>query len=265
MMRLIGAVVLAHFCSIGAVQAQNVSAILEPVQLIELKPSVAGRLAQLDVEEGDGLAQGAVLAAMDARVQEARVSLAQIAAAASGQADRAQIVVEQAEQLVARITKARQRGAAQVWEVRQAEQSLALARADVRVAAESATQLGAQLALEQATLSEFVMQAPFNGTVLQIMVEPGEIIGVDKTVMEFGNLSRLSATAFLPVDWAQSLSTGDTVAAALAGSERADLKLTVTSIDPRIDPASRSVRVRLEIENPDRQIFAGTAIQLQRR
>lgn len=263
-MRMLAWVMLVHLGWMTPALAQSVSAILEPVTVIELKPSVAGRLATLDVAEGDGLAKGAVLAAMDARVQEARVALAKIAAASSGPEDRARIVVEQAEQLLARMTKARQRGAAQAWEVRQAEQALALAQADARIASENATRLGAQLELEQATLSEFVMQAPFNGTVLQIIAEPGAIVDTDETILEFGNLARLSATAFLPVDWAQSLKVGDSVAGTLAGSELSKLDLTVAAVDPRIDPASRSVRVRLEMDNPDRRHFAGTAIQLQR-
>ncbi len=264
-MRVLGWVMLAHLGWSTATFAQNVSAILEPVQVIELKPSVPGRLATLDVAEGDGLAKGAVLAAMDARVQEARVALAKIAAAAAGPTDRADIVVEQATELLARITKARARGAAQPWEVRQAEQALSLARADAQIAAETATRLGAQLALEEATLSEFIMQAPFNGTVLQIIAEPGAIVDTDETILEFGNLARLSATAFLPVDWAQSLTVGDQVSANLAGAEQSSLELTVAAVDPRIDPASRSVRVRLEMDNPDRQIFAGTTIELRRR
>lgn len=264
-MRLAGWVLLVQMGWTTAALAQVVSAILEPVQVIELKPSVPGRLATLDVAEGDGLAKGAILAAMDARVQKARVALAEIAAAAEGPTDRAGIVVAQAEQLLARITKARERGAAQAWEVRQAEQALALARADARIASENAAQLEAQLALERATLSEFIMQAPFNGTVLQIIAEPGAIVDTDETILEFGNLSRLRATAFLPVDWAQGLTVGDKMPAHLAGQEKSRLELTVAAVDPRIDPASRSVRVRLEMDNADRQIFAGTTIQLQRR
>jgi membrane fusion protein (multidrug efflux system) len=244
--------------------AQNITAILEPVQLIELKPSVAGRLSTVGASEGTSVEKGTVLAAIDARVQEARLNLAMIAAEGTGSQDRAQIVIRQAEALLARITKARKRGAAQAWEVAQAEQALELARADARVVTETAASLRAQLQLEQATLSEFQITAPFAGTVLERIAEPGEIVGTNETIMEFGNLSRLRATAFVPVDWAKSLNVGDTVTAAVSTDANRSIGLEVVAIDPRIDPVSRSVRVLLEMDNSDKAVFAGTSISLNR-
>ena len=37
----------------------------------------------------------------------------------------------------------------------------------------------------------------------------------------------------------------------------------ITAIDPRIDPASQSVRVIVEIANPDRGILAGSVLLLE--
>ncbi len=242
--------------------AQPVSAVLEPVQFVEMRSVVAGRVAVLKASEGQDVKGGATLAQIDARVQQARVDLSRIAAEAKGAEERASILVLQAEKLNERVLAARAKRAAQPWEVTQAKQALELARADQRIALETASQLKAQLLLEEATLKEFTISAPFDGTVFELMVEQGEIIDTQTPVMAFGNLDRLKATAFLPIDWLPELEVGGTLPAQLKiGGET--LGAEIVSIDPRIDPASLSVRIRVEIENPGRRIFAGSILLLE--
>lgn len=245
----------------GLAHAQSVSAVLEPVQVVEITSAVAGRLSVLTATEGAEAKAGATLAQIDAQVQEARVRLSRIAAEARGGTERAAIIVAQAQSLADRVAAARAKGAAQAWEVTQAKQAVDLARADQKIAQETVERLQAQLALEDATLAEFSMVAPFDGTVLEVMVEQGEIIDTQTVVLAFGNLDRLSATAFLPVTWVRDLSVGDAIPATLEGGGA--LEAVVTAIDPRIDPASQSVRVKVEIANPGRAIFAGSVVLLE--
>ncbi len=242
--------------------AQAVSAVLEPVRFVEITSAVAGRISDLSVAEGQDVTEGTPLARIDASVQEARVALSRIAAEAQGATQRAAIVVAQAESLAKRVRAARAKGAAQAWEVTQVTQALELAKADQQIAVEAAAQLEAQLALEDATLSEFAMSAPFDGTVLEVMVEQGQIIDTQTIALAFGNLDRLSATAFLPVSWVTSLNVGEPLPATLENSNRR-VDARVTAIDPRIDPASQSVRVKVEIANPDRRVFAGSVLLLE--
>ena len=263
LLRAVLAVGFALALSGVAARAQPISAVLEPVQYVEIRSAVAGRIAELAQREGDTVAQGALLARIDARVQEARVTLARTAADAQGAVDRAAIVVAQAEGLFDRVSTARSKGAAQPWEVTQARQALDLARADQRIAQETADRLAAQLALEEATLAEFAMRAPFDGTVLDVPVEQGQIVDTQTTVAAFGNLDRLRATAFLPVDWVTALSVGDRLDARVQGLDDT-LRATVTLIDPRIDPASQSLRIRVEVANPDQTLFAGAILLLER-
>lgn len=242
--------------------AQQVSAVLEPAQQVEIRASVPGRIAALLVAEGDAPGAGIPLAAIDAEVQRARVDLARIAAGAEGAERRAELAVAQAQALVGRLRNARAKGAAKAWEVTQAENTLALAQADAQIAAESRAQLRAQLALEEATLRSFEMRAPFDGRVLQIFVEPGETVGPDTPILEFGRLSELKAVAFVPADWARRLTPGDSLSAQLGDGGQTITGL-VAAIDPRIDPASQSVRLRLSFDNAGGALSAGASIRLQ--
>ena len=239
------------------------AAVLEPIEFVEIKSSVAGRIERIQVEEGEQVVAGALLARIEAQVQEARLRLARTAAEAQGATERAEIVVEQAQSLLERIEAAREKGAAQAWELTQARQALDLVLADQRIGAETAEQLRGQYELEKAMLSKFSMKAPFDGTILQVFVDRGELVDAQMTVVEIGNLKRLKATAFVPVDWLDVLAKGAMIGASLQATGE-EVETKIVSIDPRIDPASQSVRIRLELDNTDQNILAGSSILIDK-
>ncbi|MEM7488609.1 MAG: hypothetical protein AAF390_05735, partial [Pseudomonadota bacterium] len=166
----------------GDAVAQDISAVLEPVQSAEIRATVAGRVAALHAREGDVVARGAPLVDMDGRVQAARVDLARVASEATGAVDRAQTALRRAEAVADRMRRAREQGAAQPWEVEEAEQAVALAEADLRIVRDDARRADAQLTLEEATLAEFRVLAPFNATVLETFVEEGENVDTDTAI-----------------------------------------------------------------------------------
>lgn len=241
--------------------AQSVTAVLEPAKIAEIRPTVSGRLSEIAVNEGDEVVAGTMLAQMDNAVQMARVSLAEQAAAAQGQLQRAAAATGEAEAFVARVDQARARGAAQNWEVTAARQALKLAQAEQVIAQEAQRMAQGQLVLEQATLSEFELRAPFDGTVMQIFKEPGEIIDTQQSVITLGHLRTLEATGFFPVDQFSDLEAGRTFRATVDnGRTQSETVVTVISVDPRIDPASRTVRVTVELPNGDLGFAAGATV-----
>ncbi|MEM7290385.1 MAG: biotin/lipoyl-binding protein, partial [Pseudomonadota bacterium] len=68
----------------------QVSAILEPVRQVEIRTAVNGRIASLEVSEGQSVEGQDPLIQMDARVQRARVDFAEVAANAEGAIARAE-------------------------------------------------------------------------------------------------------------------------------------------------------------------------------
>ncbi len=242
--------------------AQPVTFVLEPAQEAELKTTVNGRLQDVSVTLGQKVKKGDVVAKIDARVQTARVDLAKVVAEATGGEIRSSKVMEQATSRLELIRKARERGAAQVWEVEAAEQALAVAEADLLLATEDRIRKEAELALETATLDEFSLRAPFDGTILDVLAEEGEVVQTETTVIVIGQLVSLEGTAFFPVDWVQDLEPGAELAADAETGGRFPIR--VTAIDPRIDPASATVRMVFEVANTDGDLRAGTRMSIDR-
>ena len=240
--------------------AQDVTAVLEPAQSVELRSTVNGRVISITELEGTRVQAGDIVAEIDGSVQRARVALTQITAEATGTVERARTLITQAEFRRDRLAAALSKGAAQSWEVEIAEQAVAVARADLIVAQDDQNRRAAELALEQATLSEFEIRAPFDATVLNVAVDPGEIVDTATVLLEVGALDTLLATAFVPIDWVPSLPATGPINASLEGGTKADV--SIRAIDPRVDPASRTVRVIVEIANENGTLRPGEVVNL---
>lgn len=259
-MRLSFAMVAA-LCMSGAAIAQDVTAVLEPLRSVELRSTVNGRVTGIVALEGTRLVEGDVVAEIDATVQKARVDLAQVVADADGNLARAEELLRQAEFRRDRIAAARASGAAQAWEVETAEQAVAVAEADVQVAREELVRREAELGLELATLSEFTVRAPFDATVLNVGVDTGTIVDTATVLLEIGSLDVLQATAFVPVDWASALTDAQALGASLEDGQA--VKALVRAIDPRVDPASRTIRLLVEVPNSSGALRPGEIIVIE--
>ena len=250
------------FAPLSAI-AQGVTAILEPVQSVDIRTSLVGILERVDVAEGATVAQGAPLAQLQSRTQSQRVALAQVVADADGRELRAKTQMEQAQALFERVQAARARGAAQSWEVEQAQKAVDLAKADLQIAQEGQIQARAQLALEQAMLADYTLRAPFPGVVLEVQAEAGTYVDAQAVVLKLAQLDALEATAFVPLEWLDRMTVGQSLEAEVEGAAIQTAAVQVTTIDPRIDPASRTVRIRVALDNADRAFRPGATLILR--
>ncbi|MEL6170168.1 MAG: efflux RND transporter periplasmic adaptor subunit [Pseudomonadota bacterium] len=242
------------------VSAQSVTAVLEPLRAVELRSTVNGRVTELVDVEGSRVSEGDVVAEIDASVQRARVSLAKVTAESEGTVARARELLAQATFRQSRVVAAREKGAAQLWEVELADQAVAVAKADVIVAEDEQRRRVAELGLEQATLAEFTIRAPFDGTVMSVSVDPGEIVDTATVLVKIGSLDLLVATAFVPVDWANAFEGMTSLPVILEDGRQ--LEANVRALAPEIDPASRTVRLLVEVANTDGALRPGEIVEI---
>ncbi|MEO1548937.1 MAG: efflux RND transporter periplasmic adaptor subunit [Pseudomonadota bacterium] len=243
--------------------AQDMRGVLEPQALVEILPTVAGRIEAIPVREGDRLSAGTLLARIDARAQRARVSLAEVVAGATGAVSRAQAALTQATQVRDRVVKARASGAARTWEVEQAAQAVALAQAELTMAQDQVDQHQAQLTLENAVLKGFDIRMPFDGTVVEVSLTPGDVADPSTPILTVANLTRLEAVVFAPLAERARLTSGAVLPGLIPEMGDKPVEVTVLSIDPRLDSVSQTVRVRLGLETPNREVPPGATLVLR--
>lgn len=228
--------------------AEEVSGILEPVRAVELRPETDGAIAEVMVAEGDVVSMGQPLVRLDDAVQSARVAAA-AATPADARIARAAVSVESGRSLLARVERAAQRGGAPKWEVNEAQFRLKEAMADLRLAEDLKVTDSARQSLEEAILGQFEITAPFDGIVTVVTATAGETAARAESLLVVEDLSALEATIFAPIGAQDQLFAGTRYKARLGSPLNTDVEATLRYVEPRIDPASGTIRTIFMVAN----------------
>src|SRR5690606_38926309 len=120
----------------------------------------------------------------------------------------------------------------------------------------------AQVAKLEAVLQQKQLRAPFAGTIGIPRVDEGQYLAPGTTVATLQDFSTMRADFTVPEQQLHLLEIGQPVVVAIDGiDDRFNGK--VTGIDPRVDPASRLVSVRAEIENPQDRLTPGQFVRVE--
>ena len=202
---------------------------------VTVTAKVSETVTDVHFDSGDRVSAGEPLVTLSGQAQQAQLREAQTAAAEAGQLFRRQDELA-AQQLIARSSLDAQRAARDA--------------ANARVA-----QIRAQLA-------DRVVRAPFSGVLGLRQVSPGALVTPGTAIATLDDIDRVYVdfpvpeTALAVLDACQSL-RGTTAAYPGRGFEG-----VVSTIDSRVDPATRAVTVRGDFANPDHLLRPGMLVQI---
>jgi len=232
---------------------------------------VTGKVVEVNIEEGQRVAEGAVLARLDDT--EARAELgwtrAQLAAARAQEGE-IRAALQQAEQDYARSQELfkRQLVAAQSIDAARAQRDVLRARLaanaeQVRVATESVRR-------SEVALDSTVIRAPFAGVVVAKSAQPGEMIS---PISAGGGFTRTGIGTIVDMD---SLEIQVDVNESFIGRVRADQRVEATlnaypdwkmpgsviAIIPTADRSKATVKVRIAIQSKDPRIVPDMGVRV---
>jgi RND family efflux transporter MFP subunit len=244
---------------------------LATVQWIQVSDVAAlreGVVEKMELQLGDVVQEGGVIGTLHKEIAELSVTKSKLAAENEGQILRAKAAKDVAASVVARNQRLLKRGANMVSEeeMTKSEGELNVAAAQLREAEEQDAINEAEMALAEQMLKDHTITAPFGGVVIKRYKEPGESVQANVAVVRIGNLSRLAATAFVPLEYAYRVKVGQAVELRprLEGTdgdqpiERRTFRGVVKFIDPEIQPINETaVGIRVEFENTDMALMPG--------
>ncbi len=144
---------------------------------IQLRPEVVGKVARVEAEEGDRVAAGDLIIALDPEQyraqleqQQANVRLQEIAI------ERQRVLIANLERQVERQRELHERQLVDSNSYEAATNELALARVDLRSRQESLSQARAALAQANDNLARTEIRSPIDGIVIKLDIKPGEAV-----------------------------------------------------------------------------------------
>lgn len=115
----------------------------------------------------------------------------------------------------------------------------------------------------RAQLSDRVITAPFSGVLGLRRVSPGTLVTPGTVITTLDDVDLIKLDFSVPETLLGALQVGQDVKAATAAWPERSWEGKISSIDSRVDTASRSVLVRAEIRNPERVLRPGMLLSVQ--
>ena len=223
-------------------------------------PPVAGRLIGKSLPSlGDRVQAGQVLALVQPPFSELSTRLVE----AKAEAVRAKLALDQAEIVLARVKKLAESGARTERELQEAEfaakgakasHEAALALKDAYERSGAVTLDGGSPALE--------LRSPIAGMVVEVRAALGEHVGTEKAVFQVLDASKVHLEARVPEADLPRVGAGTASLVELARGSPRPLEARRVFLAPEVDPATRTVALLFETENPDGALRIGSALTL---
>ncbi len=198
----------------------------------DLAFELAGTIEEVNVDEGESLKAGAVLARIDTSRLEARRDELQ-AALTQATATR-----ELATKVLARLEKLVDRGGVSVRELDEAVERVAAASAGV-------SQIEAQLVSVEVDLGKSVLRAPYDGTVARRLIDEGTVVSPNELVFQWLEAGELEIRVGMATEAVSTLKPGGSIEVITNAGKQ--VELTVLRILPQRDRATRTVDVILAV------------------
>lgn len=199
-------------------------------EAVTITAKANGIVERINFQEGQLVKAGSILVELEAGESSAKINELRASR------DAAKLAYDRAEALAA-------------------SRNVAQARVDELEKAYEAAE--ARLSAERARFSDSVIRAPFSGKLglrkvsLGALVKPGDVI----TTLDDTSVIKLEFD--VPETVLSGLALGNAVKARSTARAGREFTGNVSTIDSRIDPATRSVRVRAQIPNADDMIKPG--------
>jgi RND family efflux transporter MFP subunit len=253
----VGSLVLALAGAAAAAGAAPLTGcLIEPERIAEVGSPVAGVIQRVEVERGQRVRRGQVLAVLQAEVERANVDVARSradaqadldAAAANASFNRDRLV--RAEDLFRQSFISQQALDQARTEARLADQKLKLAREQRAISRQERD-------VAEAQLSQRIIRSPMDGVVAERYASAGERAD-DKPLLRIARIDPLRVQLVVPTSLYGQLRVGGRVGISPELPGAVALTARVTMVDKVIDPASNTFRVQLELPNPDFALPAG--------
>jgi RND family efflux transporter MFP subunit len=105
--------------------------------------------------------------------------------------------------------------------------------------------------------SESPVVSTISGTVLAVPAGLGDTVGISTIIYVIGDLSNLVVETFVPERFSNAAQQGLGALVSLEALPGETFPATVDEVSPVLDPASRTLRIRLRFNQQDRRIRAG--------
>ncbi|WP_295121578.1 efflux RND transporter periplasmic adaptor subunit [uncultured Chitinophaga sp.] len=214
-------------------QTIEASGTLQSNEEVQLQPEISGRITNIYFKEGAYVTKGTVLVKLfdgDIKAQLQKLKLQQ---------ELSQTTLKRQENLL---------------------KINGISQQDVDVTANQVSAYGADMEYNKVQLQKTEIRAPFSGTIGLRNVSEGAIVSPTTIMTTLQQLDPLKIDFAVPEKYRNAVKKGDIVSFKVAG-DLEDYQGSIYAIDPKIDLATRTVKLRAILPNKNGKLFPGSFVK----
>ncbi|MDO1511625.1 efflux RND transporter periplasmic adaptor subunit [Maribacter confluentis] len=208
----------------------SLSGTIEANEQIEIRSEVSGIVERINFNEGSKVTEGQVLFKVNDIELQAQLSKVRTAQKlASENERRAKLLLEKQ----------------------------AISQEEYDIVSADYQSASAESQLIQAQLSKTVVRAPFSGTIGLRYISKGTYVTPQTLIAKLVNTSKLKITFSIPEKYASQVSVGSQLSFTTSDSKE-EYKAKVYAIEPEVEIATRTLKMRAIAENKEGKLYPGT-------
>lgn len=251
------ALLMALFATPAFVHAaQPLACLIEPENVADLGSSVIGIIERLNVDRGDLVKKGQVLAVLRSDVERAATEVARSRSQANAELQAAISNRNFAQQKFRRSTDLLARNFISQHALDESANELKIAEQKVVQAQQQLRVWERELGMAEAQLGMRSLKSPFDGVVVERYLSLGERME-EKPIFRIAQIDPLRVEVIVPSALFGTIKAGNKATVSPALPSVAPMSATITLVDRVIDAASNTFRVRLQLPNPAQALPAG--------
>jgi RND family efflux transporter MFP subunit len=227
-------------------------AITLPSADVELSFVMPGRVAQVQVKEGDQVSAGQILAVLDDAADQVKLLQAKEESEDTTKIEAGEAGLDQKKVQLKKIAEAASRGSATSLELEQAQLDVKLADLSLKLARFEHQQSILRYEELKIRVENMSRKSPIDGRVEKVDIEAGEAVEASKSVMRVVRTDPLWIDVPVPLTEGRTLTMKD-VARITFPSPGVMADGTIIFLSTVADAASDTLRVRVEVKNSARR------------
>jgi RND family efflux transporter MFP subunit len=237
------------------VRAEAVDCLVTPSAQVDLVFAVPGLISQAAADRGTVVHKGDVLARLDSSVEEVALRFAEERAKAHAAIDAAQARLDAATKSLERVQSLADKGLAPQSDADLARLERDQAANELRDRQETQAAAALEIERNRALLDQRRLYSPIDGVVVDRLAEVGEFVD-RQPVFRIARIDPLHVEVIAPDSAFGRVHIGDRLDVTLQ-NPNSHVTAEVSVVDPFVDAASGTFRIRLDLPNPKGEITAG--------
>jgi RND family efflux transporter MFP subunit len=251
------------FSSVATAEDSNtLDGVIEPFMTVELSSRIDGIIEAVSVDVGDSIEKNQVIARLESGVELAALEYSRARASIDSDVRQQEVSLAYGRRQLNRVKELHEKKLSSFQDYDKIQTETRLIRYKLAQAKENQHLAALDLKQAEAIYNRHTIRSPIDGIVVDRYLNPGESVE-ERPIIKIAQINPLRVEVVAPVSLLGKIKTGQLAMVSPELPVGGDYQAVVKIVDPILDAASGTFRIRLELPNEGFSLTSGLRCQVR--